>query len=183
MLEIRFHGRGGQGTVVASRLLAYAAFLENKQIQTFPTFTVERRGSPVCGYVRISDRAIYDRYPIYNPHHVIVLDPSLLKFIDVTDGLRPGGFVLVNYPELHEVFKDNKNFKFAYVDATSIAVRHGIGTKATPIVNTAILGSLVKVLNIVSMDSIIKAIRDNVPVKTEQNVAAAKEAYEKVILV
>lgn len=169
--------------MVASRLLAYAAFLENKQIQTFPTFTVERRGSPVCGYVRISDKPIYDRYPISNPHHIIVLDPSLLKFIDVTDGLHHGGFVLINYPQLPDIFKNNKKFKFAYVDATNIAVRHGIGTKATPIVNTAILGSLVKVLNIVNMDSIIKAIRDNVPVKTEQNVAAAKDAYEQVVLV
>ncbi|MCK4231645.1 2-oxoacid:acceptor oxidoreductase family protein, partial [candidate division WOR-3 bacterium] len=91
MLEIRFHGRGGQGTVVASKVLAFAVAREGRFVQTFPEYGVERRGAPVVAFTRIDDQKIYIRSKIYEPDHLLVLDPTLIGAIDVTEGLKPGG--------------------------------------------------------------------------------------------
>ena len=96
MIEIRFHGRGGQGAVVASNILAEAAFMEGKDVCSFPFFGVERRGAPVTAFTRVDSRPIRVKSGIYAPDHVIVLDPSLLKAVDVLAGLKKGGIVLVN---------------------------------------------------------------------------------------
>src|SRR3989304_5456387 len=96
MMEIRFHGRGGQGAVLASEILAHAAFREGFHVQSFPFFGVERRGAPVTAHTRIDDRPIRIRSDVYEPDYVVVLDASLLRVLDVTQGLRRGGTVLVN---------------------------------------------------------------------------------------
>ncbi|MCK5562096.1 MAG: 2-oxoacid:acceptor oxidoreductase family protein, partial [Thermoplasmata archaeon] len=96
MIEIRFHGRGGQGAVVASNILAEAAFREGKDVQAFPYFGVERRGAPVTAFTKIDEKPIRVRSQIYEPDHVIVLDQSLLRSIDVAQGIKPGGLILVN---------------------------------------------------------------------------------------
>ena len=96
MIEIRFHGRGGQGAVLASEMLAQAAFLDGKVPQSFPFFGVERRGAPVTAYARIDEKLISVRTSITAPDIVVVLDPGLLKTQPVADGLKPGGLVLVN---------------------------------------------------------------------------------------
>jgi 2-oxoisovalerate/pyruvate ferredoxin oxidoreductase gamma subunit len=96
MLEIRFHGRGGQGAVLASEILAQATFLDGKVPQSFPFFGVERRGAPVTAFLRVNDRPIQLRTSVTQPDIVVVLDPGLLKTTPVADGLRPGGLVLVN---------------------------------------------------------------------------------------
>jgi len=96
MIELRFHSRGGQGGVIAGKLLAVAIFKEGKFVQTFPTFGVERRGAPVMTFVRISDKPIRLRNQVYAPDHLVVLDPSLLQFFDVLQGLKEGGIILVN---------------------------------------------------------------------------------------
>ncbi|EQD62299.1 hypothetical protein B1B_07325, partial [mine drainage metagenome] len=96
MLEIRFHGRGGQGAVVASELLAEAVFLDGKVAQSFPFFGVERRGAPVTAFTRIEDHPIQIRSFIEEPDVVVVLDPGLLRDTPVTEGLKPGGLLLVN---------------------------------------------------------------------------------------
>ena len=96
MIEIRFHGRGGQGTVIASELLAQAAFIEGKTPQSFPFFGVERRGAPVTAFTRIDDKPIQVRTSIMTPDIVVVLDPGLLRTINVTAGLKPNGLLLVN---------------------------------------------------------------------------------------
>jgi len=98
MIEIRIHGRGGQGAVIASEVLAMAAFREGKHVTSFPAFGVERRGAPVAAFTRIDDRPIRLKCEIYAPDHVVVLDPSLLQVVDVTAGLKPGGWILVNSP-------------------------------------------------------------------------------------
>jgi len=172
MQEIRFHGRGGQGAVIASVLLACAAFKEGKEVQAFPFFGVERRGAPVTAYTRISDEKIRIKGPIYSPGYVIVLDPTLLEVVDVTKGLKDGGSILVN--------SDKKNGKTATVDANLIASELGLGTKSSPIVNTAILGAFSKFTNLVKLDSVIECIRERVPRKVEENVKAAEEAHKKV---
>lgn len=181
MLEVRFHGRGGQGTVIASELLAQAAFIDGMQPQSFPFFGVERRGAPVTAFTRIDERPIRVRTSITAPDIVVVLDPSLLRTVAVTAGLKPSGLLLVNTEGPPEALASAAG-RIAVVDATSIALAHGLGTKSTPIVNTAILGALARVSGIVSMTSVLDAIRRFVPAKQEANAAAAADAYAQVRL-
>jgi len=181
MLEIRFHGRGGQGSVVASDILAKAVFLEGKDVQSFPFFGVERRGAPVLAFTRIDDKPIRVKTSIYAPDCVVVLDPSLLKSQDVTAGLKDGGILLVNSDKKPEELGLTFNGTTATVNATEIALKHGLGGKTSPIVNTAILGALAKVTGYVKLDSVAQAITDNAPTKPEANVAAAKEAFDSVV--
>ncbi|MFQ6090097.1 MAG: 2-oxoacid:acceptor oxidoreductase family protein, partial [Candidatus Bipolaricaulia bacterium] len=96
MKEIRFHGRGGQGAVVASQILASALFKEGKYVQSFPAFGVERRGAPVAAFIRVDEEPILLRCEIYRPDHVVVLDPTLIAAVDVATGLKGGGWVLIN---------------------------------------------------------------------------------------
>src|SRR3989304_8932082 len=134
-IEIRFHGRGGQGAVVASKILAVAAFLEGKFVQSFPTFGVERRGAPVAAFIRIDTKNILIRSAVYNPHHIVVLDPSLLDAIDVFSGMKSNGWVIVNAKSPEKTLDLQVSRKLTYniavVDATTIAVKNGIGTKTT----------------------------------------------------
>ena len=96
MFQVRIHGRGGQGVVTAAELLSVAAFLEGRHAQAFPSFGSERTGSPVVSFCRIDDKEIRSREPILEPDGLIVQDPTLFKAIDVFEGLRPGGYLLVN---------------------------------------------------------------------------------------
>ena len=180
MYEVRFHGRGGQGAVTAAHTLADAAFREDKDVQSFPMFGVERRGAPVAAFARIDDKEIDIKTQIYEPDIVIVLDMSLLDVVDVTEGLKEGGKVILN------TAKDPSEFDFGdaevfTVNATKIAVDNGLGTETNPIVNTAILGAYSRVAGNVEMDNVGKAIENNVPVKHDENKQAAREAYENVV--
>ncbi len=181
MLEIRVHGRGGQGAVVASKALAVAVLNEGKYVQSFPEFGVERRGAPVFAFTRIDDKEIFVRSKVYNPHHVLVLDPSLLEAIDVTEGLEKGGWIVINTKKNPGDFpRLVKDYKVATVDAYTIAVKHKLGPKTAPIVNTAILGAFVKVTRVVKLESLLKAIKEIVPIKPEDNAGAAQEAHDSV---
>jgi 2-oxoacid:acceptor oxidoreductase gamma subunit (pyruvate/2-ketoisovalerate family) len=178
MIEIRFHGRGGQGIVVASEILAAAFFAEGKNIQAFPAFGVERRGAPVSAFLRVDDRPVRLRCQIQAPDHVVVLDPTLLSAIDVTEGLKPQGWVLMNsnHPPQHFRSLSAGGWKVATVDASSIAQKHRLGNRTNPIVNTAILGAFSGVTRLVSIDAVLKAIMEGAPVRPTENVAAAREA-------
>ena len=182
MLEIRFHGRGGQGAVVASTILAAALFEEGKDVQAFPYFGVERRGAPVTAFLRMDDRPIRIRSEISEPDVVVVLDTFLMKYINVTGGLKPDGKILINSSKPPAAFKDGISQTVATVDATAIAISHGVGSRNTPIVNTAILGGLVHLLGIVKIESVVKAIKMAVPVKKEENAAAALDAYKRTVV-
>jgi 2-oxoacid:acceptor oxidoreductase gamma subunit (pyruvate/2-ketoisovalerate family) len=180
MIEIRIHGRGGQGAVVASAVLASALFYDGRYVQAFPAFGVERRGAPVMAFTRWDYKPIRIRTNVYQPDHVIVLDWTLiLEGIDVATGLKENGWILVNSSK-DIVTGDFSKYKVAIVDAGSIAVGHRLGTPTAPVVNTAILGAFSKMTGMVTIGSVIRAIRDNVPDKKEENVAAAREAYSKV---
>jgi len=177
MRELRIHGRGGQGAVVASKLLATAFFLEGMDVQSFPAFGVERRGAPVAAFLRVSDGPILLRCEIREPDDLIVLDPTLIGAVDVTAGLRPGGGILLNtergldaYPELAA------RFRLGVVDASAIATRHGLGSRTQPIVNTAILGAFAAFSDLVSLDAVCRAIESELAIHPEDNVAAAREA-------
>ncbi len=181
MVEVRFHGRGGQGTVIASKILADAVSKEDKYVQAFPQFGVERRGAPVFAFIRIDDRPIYIRSKIVNPDHVIVVEPTLIDAIDVTEGLKKGGIILINTARKPADFGDRfKRFRVYTIDANEIAINHRLGSKAAPIVNTAILGAVPRVFDFVKLESLIASIKEAVPSSPEENVKAAREAYESV---
>lgn len=178
--EIRFHGRGGQGTVVAGILLAKALFRAGYYVQTFPVFGVERRGAPVEAYLRVDRQKILVRSNVYRPHHVVVQDRRLLQVVDVTRGLRPGGWVLLNTsapPEETDVFG---GFRLAWVDATAIALANSLGTATHPIINTAMCGAFARVLQMPPLDLLGDTITDEIEIKPRDNVRAARAAYESV---
>ena len=145
MIEIRFHGRGGQGTVVASKILADAIAKEGNYVQAYPEFGVERRGAPVFAFIRIDDKPIYDKSRIYEPDHVVVADSTLLEAIDVTEGLKEGGTIIVNTDKKPGALKLPNKYRVVTVNATEIAVKHKLGTLATPIVNTAIVAIFIPI--------------------------------------
>jgi 2-oxoacid:acceptor oxidoreductase gamma subunit (pyruvate/2-ketoisovalerate family) len=181
MTAIRFHGRGGQGAVIASKLLAAAFFREGWQVQAFPSFGAERTGVPVSAFLRIDRARIASHYNVYEPDHVVVLDPVLLQTVDVTTGLREGGWIVVNAPAadpggLHLP----GSFNVATCDATAIALAHGLGSRTTPIVNTAMAGAFAAVTDLVRLESILEAIPDIVPVEALANQQAATDAFHGV---
>ena len=181
MIEILIHGRGGQGSVKASLALASAASKAGKYVQSFPEFGVERRGAPVKAFNRISDEPIVVRSKIYNPDHVVVLDPTLLHAIDITKGLKEGGWIIINTEKSPDSFTEyTKKFRVATVNATKIAVDNHLGSKAAPIVNTAILGAIIKVLKVAGKKDLEEGIKEFVPIKAEANIKAADEAYDQV---
>ncbi len=180
MIELRFHSRGGQGGVIAGKLLAVAFFKEGKHVQTFPTFGVERRGAPVMTYVRISDKPIRLRNQVYAPDHLIILDASLIQYYDVTQGLKDDGIILVNTDKDVSEFNFPDRFHPVGVNAAHIAIEHKLGSITQPIVNTAILGAFAKITRLVSIDSVVAAIKEEVPTKPEANAAAARDAYHIV---
>ncbi len=180
MQEIRFHGRGGQGTVTASILMAKALFAAGRQVQTFPVFGVERRGAPVEAYLRTDRKKILLRCNLYAPDCVVVLDARLLPLAAVLSGLKADGTVLVNAPALPETADRSAlaGRRVFCVDATGIAVRCGLGTRTHPLVNTAVCGALARVLGAPPIDTLAGVIQKEVSVNPEMNVKAAREAYE-----
>ena len=183
MQEIRFHGRGGQGTVVASILLAKAFFSAGYYVQTFPVFGVERRGAPVEAYLRLDAKKILLRCNVYTPDHAVVQDVKLLDSVEVTAGLKPGGWILINAPGKPANLETYSGFNLANVDATGIAIKNDLGTRTHPIINTAMIGAFARILGMPPLEAIAEAIKEDIPIKPEQNIRAAKEAYENVRLI
>src|SRR4030042_647582 len=180
MIEVRFHGRGGQGAQVASKVLAVAFFHEGFHVRSLPPFGVERRGGPVMAFLRADRSPIHLRVNIYEPDHIIILDPTLVEAVDVASGLKTGGWVLVNSSHPPESFERLKDFRIATVDATAIAIRNGLGSRTNPIVNTAILGAFSRTTGLLTIDSVALAVREEIPGKKEENAQAAREAFEEV---
>ena len=181
MIEIRIHGRGGQGAVIASEVLASAFFKEGKYVQAFPAFGVERRGAPVTAFTRVDEQPIRIRHFIYEPDHIIVLDPTLIESTQVDSGLKEKGWIILNTDKAPRTFGGFSRFRVATVDASRIALGHKLGSATAPIVNTAILGAFSRITGMVSVDSVVEAMAEFVPVNKAGNAAAIKEAYEKAI--
>ncbi|RLF48788.1 MAG: pyruvate ferredoxin oxidoreductase [Thermoplasmata archaeon] len=184
MYEVRFHGRGGQGAVTAASILAIAAFKDGYDVQSFPHFGVERRGAPVMAFTRLDDKKIEIKTQVYSPDCVIVLDTNLLATVDVCKGIKKGGTIILNSvkdpADFADMAKRIGGGRIATVDATSIALRHGLGSKTAPIVNTAILGAYAKVVGNVSLESIVDTVRAEAPAKKEENAKAVEDAYNEV---
>jgi 2-oxoisovalerate/pyruvate ferredoxin oxidoreductase gamma subunit len=181
LLAIRLHGRGGQGAVIASKLLAAALFREGWFVQAFPSFGAERTGAPVTAFLRAAEQRITNHSQIYEPTHVIVLDPLLVTAVDVAAGLRPDGQILVNAPDRKDgAFSIPGATRVATCDATAIAIRHGLGSRTTPIVNTAMAGAFAALTDLVALDSLLAVIPELLPALTSANQGAAREAYAAV---
>lgn len=179
MIEIRMHGRGGQGAVVACKILASALFKEGKFAQSFPAFGVERRGAPVQAFTRVDDKPINLRTEIYEPDLLVVLDPTLLQTVDITKGLKAGGKILINTALPVSSFDLPDTFDVKTIDASKIALNNKLGSVSQPIVNTAILGAFSKFTGVVGIDAVVEAIKESVPIKPEANAQAALDAYEQ----
>jgi 2-oxoacid:acceptor oxidoreductase gamma subunit (pyruvate/2-ketoisovalerate family) len=184
LIEICFHGRGGQGAVTAANLLVAAALADgNKGVQAFPFFGAERRGAPVKAFARISDDEIHLRSEIYTPDIVIVLDESIMDVVDVLKGLKKDGKILVNTQKNPNEFDFSKTYRVSTVDATAIALQHDILVGGIPLINTPILGAVPKILDKVSLQSIQNTIKEKWKGDlATQNVKATQDAYEKVMV-
>ncbi len=178
MIEIRFHGRGGQGAVIASKILAYAYFLDGKSSQAFPTFGAERRGAPVAAFVRADDKFINVRSPIANPDYVIVMAGKLAETVDVTSGIKENGLVIINSDKPASYYSFEEKCTIKTMNVNEIALKHKLGSAIMPIINLPILGIFAKLSSSVSIESLKKAAPKFVPVKVEENIDALVEAYD-----
>jgi pyruvate ferredoxin oxidoreductase gamma subunit len=178
LVEIRWHGRGGQGSVTSTELVAQAAINEGNFAQAFPSFGPERRGAPVQAFIRINSKEpIRIRAGITEPDVVVVLDPSLLRIVNVTSGLKEDGILIINtsksFQEIEAEFKITQ--KLAIIDATKIA-REELGI---PIVNTSMVGALIKATGVVKLESLIEPLQHRFGRLAQRNINAMKKAYEE----
>lgn len=180
MVGIRFHGRGGQGAVIASKILAQAYFKQGLYVQAFPSFGMERKGAAVSAFVRLDGKPIIERGDIKSPDVVIVLDSSLLSKVDVTEGAGPDALILLNCRENEKQNPIKGRFRVSGVDAVKIALQHGLGSKIAPNINTVILGAYARLSGDLALANLLAAIEKGVPVNPEQNMAAARAAYRAV---
>lgn len=181
MYEIRFHGRGGQGAVVASTVLASAFFREGKFVQAFPSFGAERRGAPVMAYTRVDETEIRERFGIYAPDCLIILDSSLTRRKGIASGLKAGHWMIINSDKGPADYRFLGDYRVATLDANSIAGRYGLGSASVPIVNTTILGAFARATQTVTIDSIMAAVKEYAPSKPEENAGASLAAYQAVV--
>jgi pyruvate ferredoxin oxidoreductase gamma subunit len=181
MIEIRFHGRGGQGAVTSAEILALAAIGEGKYAQAFPSFGPERRGAPVVAFCRIDEKPIRIRANISEPDLVVVLDSSLLKIVNVAAGLKPDGILVTNTKETPQKVKEDLKIgnRLAAVDATKIALE----ILRLPITNTTMLGSLIKSWEFVKKESFMHPLQERFGRIAEKNIAAFERAYQDTILI
>ena len=185
LTELRWHGRGGQGAKTASTLLGKVAAKTGKRIQAFPEYGPERMGAPILAFNRISDGELTIHCQVSEPDIVVVLDPTLVEVVDVTDGLADDGTIIVNSKEDPETLKEKIGFagNVHTVDAYEIS-REEIGR---PIPNTPMIGALIKVTDLLPFDDLLNYIEDELnkkfshkPEIVQRNIAAIKRAYEEV---
>ncbi len=181
LLEVRWHGRGGQGAVTTAELLAKAAINEGKYAQAFPSFGPERRGAPVQSFDRIdAQNPIRVRAEIAEPDVVVVLDPTLLGVVDVTSGLKDGGLLIINTAMSADEARTryDSRWRLATVDATRIA-REELGV---PIVNTTMLGALIRATGVVALESLLVPLQERFERLAERNISAMKRAYNETVI-
>ncbi len=184
LIEIRWHGRAGQGVVTAGELLAEAAMQEGKYFQAFPDYGPERMGAPIKSYTRISDEPIEVHHQILHPDVIVVVNPNLIGMVDLTEGLKEDGIAIVNTPDSPEEVRKKlglKGGKVATLDATRIAM----DTLGRDIPSTLMLGAVAKVTGLVSLDSVLHCTKERLGEKlraevVEANLTALKRAYEEV---
>jgi len=180
MIEVRFHGRGGQGAVTSAELVALAAISEGKYAQSFPSFGPERRGAPVQSFTRVSDQPIRLRTGIREPDVSVVLDPSLILVGGALSGLKHNGMIVINTRKsIAEIKKEfSITARTAVVDATKIALQ----MLGIPITNTTMIGALVKASGIVGMESLLEPLRHRFGRIAEKNIKVCQRAFEETVI-
>jgi len=184
LVEIRWHGRGGQGAVTAAKIFAEAALAEGKYIQAFPEYGPERMGAPVKVFDRLSDKSINLHSQVYNPSVVVVIDPTLIRGANVTEGLTEDGTMIVNSPKSPQDIKKDlglKTQKVYTVDATRISLE----TVGKFMPNTPMLGALVKSTGLLSLEKVLEEVKKMFGGKLKEeimqsNLDAIRRAYEEV---
>jgi pyruvate ferredoxin oxidoreductase gamma subunit len=177
LIEVRLHGRGGQGVVTAAELLAIAAFTDGKVAQAFPSFGSERMGAPVESFVKIDDKPIRSRSQITSPDYVIVQDPTVIGVVDVFRGLKNGGLVIVNTEKKPNELNLQTKAKVITVPASNIANE----MMGRPIPNTALMGAFAGATNLIKIESIERCIKERFQGELgEKNAKAARAAYDYV---
>ena len=179
LIEVRFHGRGGQGAVTAADLLAVAGFKDGYYTLSFPMFGAEKRGTPVVSFLRLSDEPIAIRDEVKNPDYVAVMDPSLIEVVNVVAGIKKDGVIVINSPKKSDELKEKlgiEDIKVYTINATKLAME----VLGRPITNTAIVGALVGATDMVSMRSLEEAIREFFKSEeiAEKNVELVRRAYD-----
>ena len=181
LVEIRWHGRGGQGAVTSAELIAQAAISEGKYAQAFPSFSPERRGAPVLAFNRINEsRPIRTRAEVEEPDIVIVLDTTLMSIIEVTSGIKDKGIIIVNTKKSAKQIKADFNIsgRIATVDAKKIALEE----LKVPIVNTTMIGALIKATEIVKLESMKEPLEKRFGKLAERNIKAMERAYKETVI-
>ena len=180
MLEVRIHGRGGQGAVTSVEMIALAAINEGQYALAFPSFGPERRGAPVLAFVRTDYKPIKIRAEVKEPDAVLVFDPRLIEIMDVTSGLKDKGIVILNSKRTPQQVKQalGKDVKVATVNAVAIA-REVIGV---PIVNTTMIGALVKATGVVKLESLGEPMMERFGKVAMKNMDAMRKAYEETVV-
>lgn len=178
MIEVRFHGRGGQGAVTCAELLAVAAISENKFAQGFPSFGPERRGAPVAAFARVSPDRIRLRSKIYEPDVVVVLDPTLLEVANPAQGLKAAGVLIVNTDQPAAEVRRITGYagRIGVVDATRIAIE----VIGRPITNTTMLGALVKASDVVTVASLDEPMKGRFGKLAARNLKALARAMDEL---
>jgi len=184
MASIRFHGRGGQGAVTASKLLAEVAYMSGYYSQSMPFFGAERRGAPVIAFTRISDEPLFETSQVYHPNIVVVLDPVILRAVDIFSGVKEGGTVIINTTKKPEDFEFEQDYlNIITVDATGVAIENDLLLAGLPVVNTPMLGPLIRAFELLNMPLKLELLERVVTRKFGKagmkNVSAIKQAYER----
>ncbi len=181
MYEIIWHGRGGQGVVIAAQMLAEAAYLQEfKGVTSAPTFGPERRGAPLTASTRIAQEAIRIFSQIEAADIAVVLDESLFKVVDIFSRLRKDGLLIINTQTPLEKWQEKVKCRLAVVDAGSVALKHHLSKEGAPVVNTPMLGAFARATGLVSLDNLEKALNHKLPPgQGARNLATVKAAYEE----
>ncbi|MDK2916556.1 MAG: pyruvate ferredoxin oxidoreductase gamma subunit [Euryarchaeota archaeon] len=177
MRELRIHGRGGQGSVTAAELIAYAAFEGGVFSQAFPAFGVERRGAPVQAFVRFSDEKIRLRSQVYEPDYIIVQDPTLIGDVDVFNGMSTGGIAIINTEKPDFDSRVPEGVKVYTIDATTIALEE----LGVPITNTTLMGAFAAATGEIGLEPLKNALRRRFSGSmADKNIKAAERAYNQI---
>lgn len=180
LVEIRIHGRGGQGAVSAATLAAEVAFKSGYYPQAFPFFGAERRGAPVMAFLRYSSSSLMPRCRIYKPKYVVVFD-SELPAEGIVSGLKEEGGLLINAStELPSAYADVPVNKIYQVDASQIAADHGLIASGMPLVSSVMLGALIRILDLSSLNVLEETLMAKMAHLAEENVKGARRGYNEV---
>jgi len=184
MYEVIWHGRGGQGVVMAAQILAESAYLQGfKGVTSAPTFGPERRGAPLTASTRISPDPVRMVSQIECADISVVLDPSLFSVVNILGTLKEGGLIIINTPLKPDELSLNAIISVATVDAGAVAMRHRLIREGKPIVNTPMLGAFARAANLVSLEAMEKGLKSKLSsAVSAANIAALRDAFEQTLI-